>query len=80
MVSLTLIPGLVMEQLILETVSRHVNKKVITSSQDGFTKTKSCFTNLVNFHDEVTGLGDEERSSQYFLPGLHEGRSPGQLL
>ncbi|KAK4811747.1 hypothetical protein QYF61_005315 [Mycteria americana] len=39
LVSLTLIPGKAMEQLILATISRHMkNKKVIRGSQHGFTK------------------------------------------
>ena len=59
-VSLTLILGKVMEQLILESVSRHIkDKKIVKSSLHGFTKRKSWLTNLVNFHDEVTGLVDE---------------------
>lgn len=36
-VSLTLIPGKVVEQLMLETISRHRKKKIIRSCQHGFT-------------------------------------------
>ncbi|KAK4806687.1 hypothetical protein QYF61_027688 [Mycteria americana] len=59
-VSLTLIPGNMMEQLILATISKHMNsKKIIRSSQHGFTKGKSykrravvivCFDFCKAFH------------------------------
>ncbi|GAB0186867.1 mitochondrial enolase superfamily member 1 [Grus japonensis] len=54
-VSLTSIPGKVMEQLILDVISKHVEeKKVIRSDQRGFTKGKSCLTNLIAFYDGMT--------------------------
>ena len=58
-VSLTCIPGRVMEQLVLDTLSKQLeDKKVIRSSQHRFTKRKSCLTNLVAFHDVITGWVD----------------------
>ncbi|KAK4831035.1 hypothetical protein QYF61_014923 [Mycteria americana] len=46
LVSLMLTPWKVMEQIILEAVSKPVkDKKLVGSSQHGFTKGKSCLTN-----------------------------------
>ncbi|GAB0193231.1 mitochondrial enolase superfamily member 1 [Grus japonensis] len=62
-VSLTSIPGKMMEQLILGVINKHVEeKKVIGSGQHGFTKGKSCLTNLIAFCDGMTGWVDEGRA------------------
>lgn len=48
--SLTLTPGKMVEQLILKTISRHSrNEQIISSSQHGFNKGKSCLTSFINF-------------------------------
>ncbi|GAB0185971.1 mitochondrial enolase superfamily member 1 [Grus japonensis] len=61
-VRLTSIPGKMMEQLILGVINKHVEeKKVIGSGQHGFTKDKSCLTNLIAFCDGMTSWVDEGR-------------------
>ncbi|KAK4806849.1 hypothetical protein QYF61_012570 [Mycteria americana] len=62
-VSLTSVPGKVMEQMILSAITWHVqDTQVIRPSQHGFMKGRSCLTNLISFYDKVTHLVDEGKT------------------
>lgn len=51
-----------LERVLLEHISRHMKeKKVIGSCQCGFTKSKSCLSNLITFYSKMTGFVGEGR-------------------
>ena len=61
-ISLTSIPGKVMEWILLGSITSQM-KHVVGKSQHGFTKGRSCLTNLVAFYDKVTCLVDMGRAA-----------------
>ncbi|KAK4818597.1 hypothetical protein QYF61_015459 [Mycteria americana] len=62
-VSLTSVPGKLMEQIILSAITRHVeDNQGIKPSQHGFRKGRFCLTNLISFYDKVTCLTDEGKA------------------
>ncbi|KAF1410082.1 hypothetical protein FQV24_0007536, partial [Spheniscus mendiculus] len=62
-VSLTSVPGKIMERFILRALTRHKrDNQGIRPSQHGFTRGRSCLTNLISFYDQVTRLVDEGKA------------------
>ncbi|CAM4529209.1 unnamed protein product [Caretta caretta] len=52
-----------MEQVLKESILKPLEeRKGIRNSQHGFTKGKSCLTNLIAFYDEITGSVDEGKA------------------
>ncbi|CAM4617638.1 unnamed protein product [Caretta caretta] len=57
-----------MEQVLKESILKRLEeRKVIRNSQHGFTKGKSCLTNLIAFYDEITGSVDEGKAVDVFF-------------
>ncbi|PKU46073.1 rna-directed dna polymerase from mobile element jockey-like [Limosa lapponica baueri] len=61
--SLTLVPGKVMQQIVLSAIPQHIQDNLeIRHSQHGFMKDRSCFTNPISFYHKVTCLVDEGKA------------------
>lgn len=62
-VSLTYVPGKVVELFILDVISKQVEEReVIRHSQHGFTKGQSCVINLIAFYAVMTIWVDEGKA------------------
>ena len=53
------IPGKILEPIVKWSLCKHLeNNAVITRSQHGFVKNKSCQTDFISFFDQVTSVID----------------------
>ena len=63
-VSVTSVPGGIVEQILLESMPRHLEKGGVTADgQHGFTEGKACLTNGVAFYDRIKALVGKGRAT-----------------
>ena len=62
-VSLTSVPGKMLESIIAEDITEHLeSSNLITDSQHGFRRGRSCLTNLLEFFHDIFSLYDKSRA------------------
>ena len=62
-ISLSSVVGKLLESIIARNIREHLDKhKLINESQHGFTKGKSCLTNLLSFYKRVYEAADDDNS------------------
>jgi len=67
-VSLTLVPGKIMERFILCALTADVKDNQIRPRQHGLMKGRSCLTNLISFYDQMMHLVDEGQTVDVIYP------------
>ncbi|KAJ7414417.1 B-cell scaffold protein with ankyrin repeats-like protein [Pitangus sulphuratus] len=73
-VSLTSVPGKVMEEIILGGIEKHLkDSAVIGHSQHSFMRGMSCSSNLISFYDKVTHLADQEKPVHVIFLNFSKG-------
>ncbi|KAJ7421887.1 RNA-directed DNA polymerase from mobile element jockey-like protein [Willisornis vidua] len=59
-VSLTSVPGKVMEKIILASIEKHLKDNAVIDHS--FVRGKSCLSNLISFYDKATHVVDQEKT------------------
>ncbi|KAJ7410316.1 hypothetical protein WISP_109141 [Willisornis vidua] len=72
LVSLTFMPSKIMEQILLETVLRHMENKEMIDGQHDFRKGNMCLSNLAAFYGEVTVVVNEGRATDAICVDLYK--------